>query len=89
LIRRFSKIVEVRYYDHTISLGGPELPKPTKRKAVGYLVKESDDYLVVASDLPIDGVQGSRAIAIRKPDIISIEILREEDVDVKPLSYYF
>ena len=87
--RILNKIIKVKYYDHAISLDGCEIPKPVRREVVGYLVEEYDDALVVGFDLPIDGIHGRRMIAIRRSDIISIEVLREDGLDIKPLSDLF
>jgi hypothetical protein len=74
------KIVKITYYDHTILLNCISLEdaEPIKRQCIGYLLYEDDEKIVVGFDFPQNANSGVRAIVLRKADIISVEIIKDE-----------
>jgi len=76
---RIGKIVKVSYYDHAILLNCLSLDsaEPVKRQCIGYLLYEDDEKIVVGFDFPESFGSSMRVIVLRKPDIISVEVISE------------
>jgi hypothetical protein len=74
------KIVKITYYDHAILLNCISLEdaEPIKRQCIGYLLYEDDEKIVVGFDFPQNSNSGVRVIVLRKADIISVEIIKDE-----------
>jgi hypothetical protein len=80
LTERLGRIVKVVYYDHTILLNCVSLEdaEPAKRQCVGYLLYEDEEEMKLVFDLPLNSSSGMRVMVLRKPDIISVEIISDE-----------
>jgi hypothetical protein len=76
---RIGKIVRVTYFDHAILLNciSLENAEPAKRQCLGYLLHEDDEKIVVGFDFPESFGSSMRVIVLRKPDIISVEVISD------------
>ena len=85
--RFIKKLVEVTYIDH-YKYVGPAEGKPPEyniRTAVGYLLEENEDSILLGHDLPWDHRANKEVKKIYKSDILEINVL----VEFPTLSDYF
>jgi hypothetical protein len=79
LTERLGKIVRVTYYDHAILLNCVSLEdaEPAKRQCVGYLLYEDDEKMKLVFDFPLNAGSSMRVMALRKADVISVEVISD------------
>jgi hypothetical protein len=76
---RIGKIVRVTYYDHAIFLNCISLEdiELAKRQCVGILVEEDDEKMKLVFDYPLNLGSSMRVMALRKADVISVEVISD------------
>ena len=82
-----TKVVEVTYIDHYEYEGPVEgkRPKYNIETAVGYLLEEDEDSILIGNKIPWDRRVNCKVMRIYKTDILEINVL----VEFPTLSDYF